>query len=51
MQMAHEYSQDAPQEAQAAYMSMPHLIRLRIREAAALRSQLGLPSKETDVYR
>jgi hypothetical protein len=51
MQMAHEYSDEAPQEEQAAFMSMPSLIHLRIRQAVGLRSQLGLPSKGTDVYR
>lgn len=34
-----------------AFRNMPELIALRVRQAAALRETLGLPNKDTNVYR
>lgn len=38
-------------EARACFLNVPLLIKLRVRQAAELRAQLGLPSADTNVYR
>ena len=52
MQLKAEYAgKGALPEAVAAFMDVPRLIALRVRQAAALRAAVGLPSDATTVYR
>eukprot|EP00967_Tisochrysis_lutea_P086285 scaffold121506_cov23-Tisochrysis_lutea.AAC.1 len=50
MQMQAEVQSGSPEE-RACFLDMPKLIALRIRQAARLRAQLGLPGPATNVYR